>query len=95
MNDAAFGSTVGTAVENDAAHEFDFQAHADRAVNEYLKVQAFYLDLSESIRRIIEESLRRHDIKVHSIQARAKDPRSLGKKASRPPIPINITLLRS
>ncbi|HZS07655.1 MAG TPA: hypothetical protein VFD58_22660 [Blastocatellia bacterium] len=69
---------------NDIAEGFDFQSHADRAVTEYLKVQGFYQDLAESIRRIIEESLRRRDVKVHSIQARAKDPRSLGKKAARP-----------
>jgi putative GTP pyrophosphokinase len=64
--------------------ELDLSAHAERAVAAYLQVQGFYQDLAESIRRIVEETLRRHSISVHSVQGRAKDPRSFGKKASRP-----------
>lgn len=59
---------------------FDFQGHADRAVTEYLHVQSYFHDLAESVRRIVEEALRRSDTKVHSVQARAKDPRSVAKK---------------
>ncbi len=68
----------------DTTDTFDFQGHADRAVTEYLQVQRFFHDLADSVRRIIEEALRWRDLNVHSVQARAKDPRSFAKKAARP-----------
>jgi putative GTP pyrophosphokinase len=69
---------------NETTDAFDFQSHADRAVTDYLQVHRFFLDLADSVRRVVEEALRRRGINVHSVQARAKDPQSFGKKAARP-----------
>ena len=63
---------------------FDFEAHERTAVAEYLKIRPFYEDLAGEIARIIEECLKRRQIKVHSVQHRAKDPTSFGHKASIP-----------
>ena len=64
--------------------ESGLAAHAERAVAAYLQVQGFYQDLAESVRRIAEETLRRREVVIHSVQGRAKDARSFGKKAARP-----------
>ncbi len=69
---------------SDTSEPFDFQAHADRAVTQYLQVQRFFNDLADSVRRVVEEALQRHGLNVHSVQARAKEPRSFGRKAARP-----------
>lgn len=69
---------------SDTSESFDFQAHADRAVTQYLQVQPFFHDLADSVRRVIQEALQRRSVNVHSVQARAKEPRSFGKKAARP-----------
>ncbi|WP_271617943.1 GTP pyrophosphokinase [Bradyrhizobium sp. CCBAU 51745] len=58
--------------------------HADRALVEYLRVQPFYLDLAEVVARIAKQSLDSRGIKIHSVQSRAKDPSSFGRKASTP-----------
>jgi putative GTP pyrophosphokinase len=63
---------------------FDFKAHEQVAVTAYLKRHGFYADLASVVKRILEESLKRRDIKVHSVEARAKDPSSFGKKAAQP-----------
>lgn len=63
---------------------FDFAAHERAAIAEYLKVRPFYDDLAGGIARIIEECLKQRQIKVHSVQHRAKDPTSFGHKASIP-----------
>lgn len=63
---------------------FDFGMHEKAAVAEYLKVQPFYLDLANLFARTIEACLERRQIKVHSVQFRAKDAASLGRKASLP-----------
>src|SRR5712671_3202419 len=60
---------------------FDFAEHQKSAVSDYLKVQPFYKDLASVVARIIEECLTRRDIKIHSVQYRAKDPNSFGRKA--------------
>ena len=63
---------------------FDFEAHEQQAVTAYLEKHAFYEDLAAVIRRIIEESLKRRRINVQSVQSRAKDPASFGRKAAQP-----------
>jgi hypothetical protein len=63
---------------------FDFKAHEQAAVTAYLKQRGFHADLSSVVKRILEEALKRKDVKVHSVEARAKDPESFGKKASQP-----------
>jgi ppGpp synthetase/RelA/SpoT-type nucleotidyltranferase len=68
----------------DSEKAFDFKAHEQAAVAAYLKRQGFYADLASVVKRIVEESLKRRDIKVHSVEARAKDPSSFGRKAAQP-----------
>jgi putative GTP pyrophosphokinase len=63
---------------------FDFQEHERIAVAEYLKHQPFYSDLANVVARILEECLNKNKIKVHSVQHRAKDVSSLGRKAAIP-----------
>jgi len=64
--------------------KFDFSAHEQAAVNSYLKVHPFWTSVASVTGRIIEEALRSRGIQVHSVQSRAKDPASFGKKASKP-----------
>jgi ppGpp synthetase/RelA/SpoT-type nucleotidyltranferase len=45
---------------------------------------SFYDDFAAAAKRIADEALRRRDIKIHSIEARAKDPVSFGHKAAKP-----------
>jgi len=59
-------------------------SHAQTAVTAYLRVQPFYANLADVIARILQECLRKRGIKVHSVQHRAKDPSSLGRKAAIP-----------
>lgn len=63
---------------------FDFKAHEQAAVAAYLKSLGFYEDFATVVKRILEESLKRRGIRVHSVEARAKDPTSFGRKAALP-----------
>src|SRR6185295_2125478 len=69
---------------NDGQSNFNFKRHEQEAVTSYLKVRDFYRDFALAVRRIVEECLRHRSIKVHSVDARAKDPNSFGRKASIP-----------
>lgn len=64
--------------------KFDFARHEQTAVSDYLRVAGFYSELAASAKRIAEEALKRRGIQVHSIEARAKDPASFGRKAAKP-----------
>ena len=66
------------------SENFDFARHEQSAVSEYLHHAAFYTELANSAKRIAEEALKRRGIRIHSIEARAKDPASFGRKASKP-----------
>lgn len=66
------------------AEPFDFKNHEQAAVAEYLKRQGFYADLTAVVKRILEESFKRRALRVNSIEGRAKDPISFGRKASEP-----------
>ncbi len=68
----------------DLPQAFDFRAHQQAAIAAYLPRQVFYQDLSTAVRRIVEESLKIREIRIHSIEARAKAPASLGRKATTP-----------
>lgn len=68
----------------DGEDEDPLKSHADRAVVEYLRGQPFYVDLADVVGRIAKQSLDSRGIKVHSVQSRAKDPSSFGRKASTP-----------
>lgn len=61
---------------------FDFKAHSQVAVSKYQKLKPFYEEFSEIVKNILKEALRAEDIKVHSIEARAKSLASFGKKAA-------------
>src|SRR5579863_3286394 len=63
---------------------FDFKRHEETAVTNYLAKRQFFENLATVVRRIIEESLKSRQIKVHSVQSRAKDPTSFGEKAASP-----------
>jgi ppGpp synthetase/RelA/SpoT-type nucleotidyltranferase len=63
---------------------FDFKEHEQAAVAAYLKSLGFYEDLAQVVKRIVEESLKRRGIRVHSVEARAKNPASFGRKAALP-----------
>lgn len=62
----------------------DLASHAQAAISEYLRVLPFYSDLASMVARLIQECLKRRQIKVHSVQYRAKDPSSFGRKAAIP-----------
>jgi putative GTP pyrophosphokinase len=84
---AAMESGAANLSGTGAAHiesAFDFQEHERAAVAEYLKRQPFYADLASVVARILEECLRTNQIKVHSVQHRAKDAGSFGRKAAIP-----------
>jgi ppGpp synthetase/RelA/SpoT-type nucleotidyltranferase len=63
---------------------FDFHVHRNAAVTAYLEKRVFFEKLAEVVQRILEEALERKKIKVHSVQARAKDPTSFGNKVAQP-----------
>jgi putative GTP pyrophosphokinase len=63
---------------------FDFEKHERDSVIAYLEKQAYYQSLAGVVGRIIEECLKTRCIEVHSVQHRAKDPASFGRKASIP-----------
>ena len=67
-----------------AAEKFDFAAHEQAAVNPYLKVHPFWADVAAAVGRVIDQALKSRDIQVHSVQSRAKEPGSFGRKASEP-----------
>ncbi len=68
----------------DPIEKFDFVGHGQAAVASYLRVVSFYADLARAAKRIAEEALKKRQIKIHSIEARAKDPASFGRKAAKP-----------
>jgi putative GTP pyrophosphokinase len=72
------------AESQEQSDKFDFSRHEQAAVSEYLRVVGFYSELAVSAKRIADEALKRRGIRVHSIEARAKDPASFGRKAAKP-----------
>lgn len=66
------------------SQKFDFAAHEQATINAYLKVQSFWTDAAAAVGRVIDQALKSRSIQVHSVQFRAKDPRSFGRKAAKP-----------
>lgn len=64
--------------------QFDFARHEQKSVAAYLQVEQFYKDLASVTARIISECLKHAEISVHSVDFRAKEPASLGRKAAIP-----------
>jgi putative GTP pyrophosphokinase len=62
----------------------DPSPHEQAAISAYLRVQPFYQDLASVVARLIQECLKKRQIKVHSVQHRAKDISSFGRKAAIP-----------
>ena len=60
---------------------FDYGAHEQKAIAAYLRAQPFYQALSSVIARVIEECLNKRKVVVHSVQHRAKEVGSFGRKA--------------
>jgi putative GTP pyrophosphokinase len=84
---ACRGSVCKAPVEDPVTGEekgFDFKQHEHAAVVAYLERRSFYEELAAVVRRIVEEALKRRAIKVHSVQSRAKDAASFGKKSAEP-----------
>jgi putative GTP pyrophosphokinase len=67
-----------------AETKFDFAAHEQAAVDAYLKVYPFWVDVAEATGRIIEQAIKSRHIRVHSVQFRAKDPANFSRKAAKP-----------
>jgi putative GTP pyrophosphokinase len=65
----------------DEVSGFDFASHEKSAVTDYLKVQGFYGDLAGVIGGVIKECVATRQIKVHSVNHRAKSADSFGRKA--------------
>jgi putative GTP pyrophosphokinase len=63
---------------------FDFEKHKRVAIDKYRQVRPLYEDFSNVIKSLISQLLSAHHIKVYSIEARAKDIESFGKKSSAP-----------
>src|ERR1035437_9846888 len=70
--------------EQNVEQAFDFAEQEKTAIATYLKVQPFYKDFAGVVARIIEECSKKRKIKIHSIQYRAKEPESFGRKAAIP-----------
>lgn len=70
--------------EDTTTEEFDFEAHARTSAEAYRKVQQNYLQIAETVKHVLEESLRASEVAIHSIQARAKEMESFYRKVNQP-----------
>jgi ppGpp synthetase/RelA/SpoT-type nucleotidyltranferase len=64
------------------APPFDFATHRQKALDAYQAVSGVYADLARAVYSILRTCLDGGDIKVHSIEHRAKDAESFGNKAA-------------
>lgn len=70
--------------QNHSEDAFNFDLHEQKAISAYLEVQPFWSDAANSLGRIIEEAIKSRNIQVHSVESRAKDVASFGRKADKP-----------
>jgi putative GTP pyrophosphokinase len=68
----------------DQIKEFDFKNHKLQAIQEYQKVRPLYEEYANVIKNVLYEAFRVRNIKIHSIESRAKTIDSFGDKASKP-----------
>ncbi|SCY46589.1 GTP pyrophosphokinase family protein [Nitrosospira sp. Nsp13] len=73
-----------TEIIQEQAEKFDFSHHEQAAVSSYFRIASYYSDLAGATKNIAEEALKRREIRIHSIEARAKDAASFGRKAAKP-----------
>ena len=67
--------------EDEQPEGFDFDRHRRAAVEQYLAVREKYERFASTVRDILAQALEAAGTRVHSIEARAKDPESFGAKA--------------
>lgn len=70
--------------QKDPIEEFDFERHRQLATKQYQQIRPLYEEFANVVKNVISQALKVHQIRVHSIEARAKTLDSLGKKASTP-----------
>ncbi|HUD46455.1 MAG TPA: hypothetical protein VMR33_06475 [Candidatus Baltobacteraceae bacterium] len=63
---------------------FDFETHRLKAIAEYQKVRPSYEEFADVVRKILSEVFDARELRVHSIQARAKEIESFGRKVLEP-----------
>lgn len=63
---------------------FDFEAHRQKAVDEYAKKRQLYDDFSWEIKNILTEATETRSLKINEIQCRAKGEKSFGQKVMTP-----------
>jgi len=68
--------------QKDPIEEFDFERHRQLATEQYQQIRPLYEEFANVVKNVISQALKAHQIRVHSIEARAKTLDSLGKEAS-------------
>jgi len=68
----------------DLPEGFDFENHRLQAIEKYQKLRPLYEEFSSVIRNVLSEAFKSQQIKIHSIEARAKAIDSFGNKAATP-----------
>lgn len=63
---------------------FDFEAHGKKAVEQFSKKRQLYDDFSWEIKNILAEAIETRNLKISEIQCRAKEEKSVLKKAMTP-----------
>jgi hypothetical protein len=59
---------------------FDFEEHRRKAVDTYVRVRSDYEEFAFAVRNILRETIRRRNLRVHSVDSRAKSLKSLETK---------------
>lgn len=67
---------------DDQTAPFDFEAHRLRAIEDYQRIRPLYDGVAAVVKKILEETLDARDGRFHSIEARAKEIDSLGRKVT-------------
>ena len=70
--------------EEEQDEQFDFVEHRRAAVEEYRRIRGRYEAFAQAVKEILVQALRAADIRVSSVEPRAKDPESFGAKAELP-----------
>lgn len=70
------------------AAQFDFESYRSSAEEQFRRIRPDYADLAKSVEDILHSSLHAAGIEVTSIQSRAKEIESFGRKAALP-LPTN------
>jgi putative GTP pyrophosphokinase len=63
---------------------FDFELHKLKTSAEYLKIRPHYDEFAGVVRKILSEVFDARDLRVHSIEARAKEIESFARKVEEP-----------